>query len=125
MAIRIFQAEPPFIWSIRFSENGRYFAVGFWQHAACVYAVEEGYRLLSQIPMSARVYTVALSADGGHLAVGDRDKHVTLYDTKHVAREKAAMEGGEAELEGGRFLLLATGARSFEVLTSYLWAINL
>jgi len=76
----------PFTWAVHFSGDGNTLAIGHWD--AYAYLVDAAdLREFGAIERGDRVYAVALSSDGGLVAVGGRDKRAAVYavDGDHIA----------------------------------------
>ncbi|KAK7232599.1 Rho guanyl-nucleotide exchange factor [Aureococcus anophagefferens] len=68
----------PFTWALSWAGDGSRLAIGHWD--AYAYVVDANtYRETHHARRGDRVYSVALSSDGGGLLVGGRDKRVALY----------------------------------------------
>ena len=68
----------PFTWALSWAGDGSRLAIGHWD--AYAYVVDANtYRETHRARRGDRVYSVALSSDGGGLLVGGRDKRVALY----------------------------------------------
>lgn len=68
----------PFTWSVTWSADGRYLAIGHWDFYAYLIQVQT-WQQVALVERSDRVYGVALSADASLLCVGGRDKRAAVY----------------------------------------------
>lgn len=68
----------PFTWSVTWSADGRYLAIGHWDFYAYLIHVQT-WQQVALVERSDRVYGVALSADASLLCVGGRDKRAAVY----------------------------------------------
>ncbi|KAJ8607183.1 hypothetical protein CTAYLR_007342 [Chrysophaeum taylorii] len=89
----------PFTWSVAWSADGRYLAIGKWDCRAYLVRVDAGWTEVAVVRRSDRVYSVALSRDASLLCVGGRDKRGVVYQVDH--RRGACRVDFETEPQGG------------------------
>lgn len=73
----------PFTWTVAWSADGSFLAIGHWDSYAYVVHVED-WTETARVKRKDRVYSVALNADASLLCVGGRDKICAVYSLHHL-----------------------------------------